>query len=248
MSVERPLPIVDSHCQVALSEARASLLERLSRGEFEHRQNPLKALFYHFERRLGHRLFRRAPPRVAAPRLLNLGCGPLRYPGWVNADDYAFKRALRQREFAPDWRLDVTRPWCCESDYWDGIFSQHVFEHLHYSDAIFAMRECFRTLRPGAWLRVSVPDIRRTVDCYDARTDARLPVEFPHRALSISFLTQMHGHVSAWDGSLMSAVMQALGFLEVREVAHGTGVDARLVMDQEEKRRESVYVEARKPA
>jgi len=247
VSAKLPLAVLDSTPRSEHSAVPPVLLNRLSRGEFEHRQSPLKSVFYYVERRIGHFLFSRPPP-TTPHRLLNLGCGSLRYAEWVNADDYAFKRALRQRAFAPDWRLDVTRPWRCKTDHWDGIFSQHVFEHLHYSDALFAMRECFRTLKPGAWLRVSVPDIQRTVDYYEGRFGARLPVEFPHRALAMSFLTQMHGHLSAWDGSLLCAVLLEIGYLDVREVLHGIGTDVRLVMDQDEKRRESVYVEARKPS
>lgn len=219
----------------------------LRAGACEHRAQPLKALFYLAERRLGHLLLRRPPPPGPPPRLLNLGCGPLRYAGWVNADDYAFKRAARQRDFAPDWRLDISRPWRCDGDHWDGIFAQHVLEHLHYSDAVATLAECLRTLKPGGWLRISVPSIAKTVDYYTRRPGAVLAEPFSHRALAVSFLTQMHGHLSAWDGELMCAVLQDVGFADAREVEHGEGRDPRLLMDQQAKRAESLYVEARKP-
>jgi hypothetical protein len=48
-------------------------------------------------------------------------------------------------------------------NYWDGIFMEHVLEHLSYKDAIFAIGECYRTLKLGAWLRISVPDIDKFI-------------------------------------------------------------------------------------
>ena len=137
-----------------------SLIERLGAGEFEFGLTVAQATFYRLERALGGAFFRRPPPRIAEPRLLNLGCGPHIFEGWVNADDYAFKRALREQAFRPNWRLDLTRPWNCPADHWDGVFTEHVLEHVSYSEAISALRECLRTMKPGAWLRISVPDVQ----------------------------------------------------------------------------------------
>lgn len=224
------------------------VVQCLRRGEFESRESLLKSVYYHAERALGQALFRRPPPRADAPRLLNLGCGPLCYPGWVNADEFAFKRSLRESQFRPDWRLDVSRPWNCPDNYWDGIFTQHVIEHLHYSSAIFALDECYRTLRPGAWLRVSVPAIERTLSYYRDGGDDPFYRQFPRRGLALAFLTQMHFHKSAWDVELMSTVLRGLGYEQVQDVAAGQGTDPRLAgKDQESKAVESLYVEARKP-
>ena len=59
--------------------------------------------------------------------------------------------------------MDATKPWKCPDNYWDGIFTEHVLEHLSYKDAIFAIGECYRPLKPGAWLRISVPDIDKFI-------------------------------------------------------------------------------------
>jgi predicted SAM-dependent methyltransferase len=220
----------------------------LSKGAFESRQPLLKEVYYSVERAIGHALFRRFPPGISPPRLLNLGCGPLHYSGWVNADEFAFKRVFRESAFRPDWRLDIKRPWKCLPDYWDGIFTQHVIEHLYYSHAMLALGECFRTLRPGAWLRVSVPSAEKTVRFYESGSGDPFYEQIPRRALSISFLAQMHFHKSVWDAELMSTVLRALGFEEVSEVTCGLGTDPRLAaMDQDSKEVESLYLEARKP-
>ena len=224
-----------------------SLTERLSAGEFEFGLSLAQSVYYGLERRLGDALFRWPPPDVGPEPLLNLGCGPHIFPGWVNADDYAFKRGLREPGFRPNWRLDITRPWRCPGNHWAGIFSEHVLEHVSYSQAISVLRESLRTLKPGAWLRTSVPDLRAYVDFYDGKPAATEFAQFPHPAIGVSFLTQMHLHRSTWDADLMIRVLTELGFLDARATSFGAGTDERLARDDPDKAHESLYVEARKP-
>lgn len=223
------------------------IVGRLRNGEFEVKIPLVKQIFYSLERSLGNLLFKRYAPQGQFPRLLNLGCGPVTYEGWVNADEYAFKRSLREKSFQPDWRLDITSPWKCKNDYWDGIFTQHVLEHVTYSEVVFVLEECFRTLKPGCWIRISVPDIRRYVDFYEGRNTDSFFAQFPYKALAISFLTQMHFHKSAWDGTLMTTLLTEIGFQNAREVSFGEGTDRRLIKDQDVKAEESLYIEAQKP-
>ena len=224
-----------------------SLTERLGAGEFEFGLTLAQATFYRLERALGGVFFRRPPPPIAEPRLLNLGCGPHVFEGWVNADDYAFKRTLREPAFRPNWRLDITRPWNCPADHWDGVFTEHVLEHVSYAEAIAALRECLRTLKPGAWLRISTPDVKVYVDFYEGRFERPEFAPIPHPAVGISFLTQMHLHRSAWDADLMIRVLSEIGFADARAASFGAGTDPRLVRDDPDKAHESLYVEARKP-
>jgi predicted SAM-dependent methyltransferase len=219
----------------------------LAEGRFEFSVPLAKEFYYRLEREIGHRFFRKPPPDRPSPRLLNLGSGDVPYSGWVNADEYAFKRAFRERGFRPEWRLDLSRPWLCPDDHWDGIFTQHVLEHVPYSAALAALRECRRTLKRGAWIRISVPDLRKYVDFYAGRLEHEHFEPLKPRAIAISFLTQMHLHKSTWDGELMCAVLEELGFTNVAEVPFGRGSDPRLVKDQDAKAAESLYVEARKP-
>lgn len=224
-----------------------TIVEQLRSGAFEARMTLAKQIFYDLERALGNLVFRRFPPSLAEPRLLNLGCGNLRYPGWVNADEFGIKRSLREKQFRPDWRLDLTRPWKCQGNYWDGIFTQHVLEHLCYSDVIHVLEECYRTLKPGAWLRISVPGLDRYLEFFQRGSDSNFFRGFGNKALAVAFLAQMHFHKSVWDAELMTGVLSELGFVNVRTVDGRAGTDRRLVKDQDEKRDESLVVEAQKP-
>lgn len=223
------------------------LTKDLVSKKYESHVSIIKELYYRIERWLGNFFFRRAPPKNSDIKLLNLGCGPLRYPGFCNADDYAFKRSLVDPNYRPDWRLDITKSWKCDNDYWHGIFSQHVVEHLTYSEAIFMFRECLRTLVPGAWLRVSVPSLNKYIDYYNNADVSDEFKKFPCKALAFSFFSQMHFHKSIWDNELIIRVLTDTGYCNVKEAVYMQGSDVRLLKDQECKAWESLYVEAQKP-
>jgi predicted SAM-dependent methyltransferase len=224
-----------------------NLVDRLLNREYEFGLSVPQRVYYAVERHVARALLRRYPPPSLTPNLLNLGCGPHIYPGWVNADDYAPKRWLRERGFKPNWMLDITRQWRCRDNYWDGIFTQHVIEHVSYSEAVAVFKECYRTLKPGAWIRVCVPDLATYVRYYRKEINDDQFFSLPHRTLALSFLTQMHMHRSVWDAELMVEVLSELGFHDAAAVSFGQGADSRLIKDDPEKVVESLYVEARKP-
>jgi|HubBroStandDraft_1064217.scaffolds.fasta_scaffold134115_2 predicted SAM-dependent methyltransferase len=226
---------------------KAGLVEALGSGRFEFQLSTFQSVYYTLERAICERIAKRPPPNRPGPRLLNLGCGPHNFEGWINADDYAPRRRWREAAFKPDWSLDITRPWACPSDYWDGVFTEHVLEHLSYSEVVHTLSECLRTMRSGAWIRISVPDLRTYVDNYEGRLSRPEFEDFPHPAVGVSFVTQMHLHRSAWDADLMTRLLSELGFEDACVGAFGEGADARLLKDDPDKRHESLYVEARRP-
>lgn len=199
-------------------------------------------------------LYRRRPPQTS--RLLNLGCGDCLYSGWVNADRFRagywilqFGGVLNGKYRLPDWFLDAGSPWKCDDDHWEGIYTEHMLEHLSYREAVAVMREMLRTLQPGGWARIILPDLQRFVDFYNGDTTSSEFVDrFAYGAEALSFLTQNFGHISLWDGRLLEAVLTEVGFVNVRVVSYGEGSDARLVKDSPNRQWESVYVEAQKPA
>ena len=86
---------------------------------------------------------------------LNLGCGPKRLSGWVNVDKFD--------QFRPDKVVDLERfPWPWPDSSADEVLLNHVLEHLGQSPDTFigVMRELWRVCKPGARVRVHVPDPR----------------------------------------------------------------------------------------
>lgn len=215
-------------------------IERLSRrrpGEI----SPLRSIALRIDQGVARLALSGRPPKVGQGRnLLNLGCGFVNYEGWVNADNHSLLRFVKYRAFRPNWLLDCTRRWNCEDEYWDGIFTEHVLEHLSYPEAVACLREAHRTMKPGAWIRICVPGLdRRLASGWQA-------LHFDSFAEAISDLAQSHGHRSVWDVALLGSVLREVGFHNVAEASFGQGADPTIIKDQEARRDDSIYVEGQK--
>lgn len=183
--------------------------------------------------------------------LLNLGCGPCYFDGWVNAEYHYVRRFFSSFPNSPDWFLDATQHWRCPDNHWSGIFTEHMLEHLAYEGAINVLREAFRTLKPASWVRVIVPDLSKAVRFYSGIR----PIGYEHPRHgkfhygieSIFNLTQCWTHISVWDAIVLADLLTEIGFINVKEVAFREGTDSHLLRDSEQHGWESVYVEAQKP-
>ena len=96
--------------------------------------------------------------------------------------------------------------------------------------------------------RVSVPDARKFVMAYLGEEDqGRLPYRFPDRADYLAALTQKHGHQSVWDEDNLSRILREIGFTNIRCEAFRVGQNPDLLVDHEDRRAESLFMEAEKP-
>lgn len=189
------------------------------------------------------RLDRFPASRLGQPRVLvQLGAGQDMHPDFVNSD--FFRVPLLMRRPRPDWSMDITRPFRCPDRCVDGIFTQHTLEHISPRQVLAVLRECRRVLKPGACMRVVVPDAERYAMAVAGL--AGVPDHGRTYALAIEALravSQDFGHRSLWSPELMRRYMGKAGFREVRVEAFGRGRDARLLLDTEVRRDESLYVE-----
>lgn len=117
---------------------------------------------------------------------LNLGCGLLTSPGWVNVDGSwnarLAKRPVLRRALAsvgllsPDkanipWDStifihDIRKPLPFPDGSASAIYASHVLEHLYFDEGRQLMRESFRVLSSGGLLRIVVPDLSAIVREY----------------------------------------------------------------------------------
>jgi SAM-dependent methyltransferase len=210
----------------------------------------VKAMFWRASGWLGHHLWRQSAPdarTASGKRLLNLGCGAKHHSGWVNADFYRPTHLLGASG-RPDWMLDLTRPFRCDADYWDGVSLEHVNEHLLYSENLALLREVHRTLKPGGTLRVAVPSLGRYLNWMELRGQVPKMARYGSLPEATSNLTQNHAHRSVLDGPLLCELLEQLGFIGVAERGFREGQELELAAaDGESHSWESVYVEARKP-
>lgn len=117
------------------------------------------------------------------------------------------------------------------------IYGSHVFEHVNIWTSQSVFNECYRILRPGGYLRVVLPDVRRSIEAYLADdwgyelfrrrrrraedvwgiTDYTLFDCLREDFLSKSLQSELLGpralaHQNAWDFESLHRSLQGAGF------------------------------------
>jgi hypothetical protein len=194
------------------------------------------------------RIFLNKKPPISGSKdnLLNLGFGENKFEDWINADFFRGIRPWKRNPTLPDWMLDVRYPLNCDNEVWDGVFSEHLIEHLQAADAMLLLKELFRTMKYGAWLRITAPDLKKYVDFYLGKKVDKQFGLFITGCEAIQSLTQNYAHRSTWDAIQLKLFLDKAGFKNIREVNFMQGSDERLLKDRFERKWETFYMEAQK--
>lgn len=197
------------------------------------------------------RVFKKSEPpgKNKSVRLLNFGCGYNYYNGWINADFFKVRMKVWKKRTeikSADWQLDFRYPFNCPDNYWDGVFTEHVLEHLYPNEVYSCLSELYRTMKTGSWIRIIVPDLKKYIEFYNGEVENNHFNQWQFKAEAIRSLTQNYFHHSTWDGQLMMAYLSQIGFKNIKKVDFQEGTDKRLLMDTKERAWESLYVEGQK--
>jgi predicted SAM-dependent methyltransferase len=85
------------------------------------------------------------------PLLVNLGCGSVWHPDWINLDVRPVSSEIQA------WNVENGLPF--DDGSVGGCYASHLLEHLSREDARRLLLECRRILRSGGVLRLAVPDL-----------------------------------------------------------------------------------------
>jgi len=174
-------------------------------------------------------------PHMAVARVPGLArllrrLGRLSEERWAAHRDGTFRR-LRY--------LDVTRPLPYPDASFEAAFGCHVLEHLTPGEAETALRELHRVLRPGAVVRIAVPDLDRVIGDYDPeRPDEFLDGMLQGRERS----TSRHRHWWLYNERSLRELLERTGFADVqrRDYREGRCPDVERI----DARPESLFMEA----
>jgi SAM-dependent methyltransferase len=182
-------------------------------------------------------------PRQRSPRnkLLQIGSGLNILSGFDNLDFY-FAHRGKAKHIGHDLRREL--PYSDHS--FEGVYSEHTLEHMYPSEALLVIAEACRVLKPGGVFRVSVPNLARFVAFYNGEEVPEQFKMFESGCEAMWNLTQNHHHRSVWDATMLKKQMLDAGFSVAEERNYREGADPRLLVDQDYRAWESLYVEGTK--
>jgi predicted SAM-dependent methyltransferase len=183
--------------------------------------------------------------------LLDLGVGVNYTDFWINADFFAMPRLKFWKKYDQrpkiDLELDLRYPIPCDDNMIDGVYSGHTLEHLTMNEAISLLKETYRILKPGCWLRINVPDLEKYIEFYCGKTPNKEFMIYSTGCEAIHSLTQEWGHKSCWDNKFLSKTLTKIGFINVKQVEFGIeGTDKRLIKEEKVREWETLVLEAQK--
>lgn len=114
---------------------------------------------------------------------VNLGCGSVYHPDWVNLD------SIPASDFVRRW--DIRKPLPFKTGEVDACYASHVLEHLPRSSADDLLEECYRVLKPGGIIRLAVPDLENIASAYLQSVAAGEASAHRHEWMIIELIDQM---------------------------------------------------------
>lgn len=173
--------------------------------------------------------------------LLDVGCGPNARAENINLDYYWHPGI--------DICCDITRGIPLPDNYVRGIFTEHCLEHLTFEAVLSVLFEFRRVLQPNGVVRIVVPDLEIYIDGYRERRplpyasdDYAMGVYTP--AMSVNRIFFDHGHRFIYDFDTLKTLLDKAAFSNIQKRAFGEGDDQKLLLDNQERSIESLYVEA----
>lgn len=127
-----------------------------------------------------------APDGLRSAIYVNIGCGAIHHPRWLNLDVEPTDAAVTA--------LDVRAGIPLSDGVASACFSSHVIEHLSPAVAVEFLREQHRVLRKCGIIRVVCPDLAEIARAYLAsyeRATTRSEPSFAHQHLIMELVDQL---------------------------------------------------------
>jgi len=137
--------------------------------------------------------------------LINLGCGNTNHPKFINVDGYPYPHV----HFVH--RIDKLPMF--KDNFADLIYASHCLEHFKYKYIGKVLDEWFRILKPGAVLRLSVPDFDKLLDIFNETNN---PDDIQEQLLGGQD-NKYNFHYAVFNRKNLTAHLCRAGFVEIKE-------------------------------
>jgi predicted SAM-dependent methyltransferase len=108
-------------------------------------------------------------------RKLQIGAQSNSIAGWINVDILPKSVDIIY--------MDATKRFPFPSDSIDYIYTEHMIEHISFSDAKLMLSECFRVMKKKGKIRISTPDLLFLISLYQQE---KTPVQREYIAFSVN--------------------------------------------------------------
>jgi len=178
----------------------------------------LKNSFIHIKRT---REAKRRLAKYTPPHKLHVGCGNIRFEGWINVD-------LNAHFDTVDVLWDITRKFPANGESCSLIYSEHLIEHLPVDLAVAFFADAYRLLQPGGVIRIAMPSLSHLVRYYLSdnwrdqewlKSPKYQYIKTPAEMLNVSF--RGWGHLWLYDEVELQRRLREAGFAEIRNAAWG---------------------------
>lgn len=152
---------------------------------------------------------------------LHLGSGPHTKPGWINLDIVCHPGVIEH---------DLTKPLPIDDNSCDVVYTEHFIEHISAEDGLKLLKECYRVLKIGGWVRISTPDLTEVVRCYTANILDRWRVMgcvFESRCQMLNGALTMWGHKFSYNEEELTSHLNKAGFQRIRRTNHDSRFEIR---------------------
>ncbi|HYZ32139.1 MAG TPA: methyltransferase domain-containing protein [Crenalkalicoccus sp.] len=170
------------------------------------------------------------------PRL-HIGAGAFRIDGWLNSD-YTPKPGVVV--------VDATKKFPFRDSTFNYIYTEHMIEHISFSDGACMLQQCARVLKPGGTIRIVTPNFPVFLDFYRQPEDERYKAymdwtwselhrvgngaEAPtsHPVFIINYYFKAWGHTFIYDEYSLRLSLEKAGFTNMRRENVNTSRHAEL--------------------
>ncbi len=164
------------------------------------------------------------------PVLVNIGCGRVWHPYWINLDHQPTSPEVRP--------FDIRKPLPFESGTVDAVYASHVLEHLDREEGLGLLQECRRVLKPGGILRIVVPDLEDLCRFYLDRLNAvcEQPTAKNETAYDWAYLQLLDQHVRRRTGGELVEYLDRPGLIANEHIADRLSNNVRILLEERARR------------
>ena len=127
-----------------------------------------------------------------------------------------------------------------------GVYLEHTLEHLYPFEAIKLLSEIHRVLKPNGIVRITVPDLDIYIQEYNKEKRSEQFSKFENGCELIWSLTQNFKHYSVWNFEMLKMQLEKNKFKKVVKQNFRQGENESILLDREDRKHETLYVEAKK--